>query len=75
MYLYLYIDLLGLTALMIVASQGNLPMVKMLVDAGANKRLRDARGNTALNYARLSHEFGNISPDSPIVREITNLLK
>ena len=52
------------TALMLAANEGNIAMVKLLLKKGADKRLRDVNGKTALNYARAPHviSFGGWGP-------------
>ena len=41
----------GATPLMIAAQEGNLPLVNRLLDAGADWRLRDSKGKTAVDLA------------------------
>ncbi len=43
----------GRTPLSIAASEGHLELVKYLVNHGSNVLHRDARGNTAIDDARL----------------------
>ncbi len=51
----------GLTAL-IMAARGNGPaIVGMLLDAGADAKVKDSYGNTALSYARYNSQLANTS--------------
>ncbi|HWO38221.1 MAG TPA: ankyrin repeat domain-containing protein, partial [Candidatus Acidoferrum sp.] len=45
----------GTTALMILAAKGEADEVAAALKAGANSRLRDAKGRTALDYVRLAN--------------------
>ena len=42
----------GSTPLIYAASNGKIEVVKELLKAGANKKLKDKRGRTAYDYAR-----------------------
>ena len=45
----------GMTPLMYAARYNNLEILKYLVENGADFKIKDARGNTALKYAELSN--------------------
>lgn len=49
----------GLTALMVAAARGNLPMLGLLLDAGADPALKLANGKTAVELAR-----DNLNPEA-----------
>ncbi|MDI1317091.1 ankyrin repeat domain-containing protein [Flavobacterium sp.] len=44
----------GLTPLMFAARYNKVEIIKYLVEKGADKQLKDEKGNTALNYAEFS---------------------
>jgi ankyrin repeat protein len=73
-------DVNGLTPLMIAANYGNLKSVKVLIDLGANCRMVDNRGYSALHFAALKNRievvkfmFGKIPPLSPRATLATHL--
>lgn len=44
----------GLTPLMLAARYNKVEILKFLMEKGADKKIKDERGNTALNYAEFS---------------------
>ncbi|QBZ99055.1 ankyrin repeat domain-containing protein [Flavobacterium sangjuense] len=44
----------GVTPLMFAARYNNVEIIKYLLSKGADKKIKDERGNTALKYAELS---------------------
>src|SRR5690606_31848319 len=42
----------GISALMIAAARGNIPMIGLLLDAGADPNLKSKAGKTAIDIAR-----------------------
>jgi ankyrin repeat protein len=42
----------GVSALMIAAARGNIPMMGLLLEAGADPKLKSAAGKTAIDIAR-----------------------
>lgn len=78
----------GMTALMILAAEGEADEVKAALEAGVNVRLRDNHGRTALDYLHLANcgkspvpDFREFSGgkcdqlDEDDVRDISALLK
>lgn len=79
----------GATALMILAAKGEADEVSAALKAGANARLRDTKGRTALDYVRLANCGASPVPersnfvsggkcdhlDEDDVRQIVSLLK
>ncbi|CCH62189.1 hypothetical protein TBLA_0G02500 [Henningerozyma blattae CBS 6284] len=62
----------GQTPLMIGVGRGNIPTVKLLLEAGANPNIKDKAGKNALYYA-MNSVTGNVSKDEiQLLREITN---
>lgn len=51
----------GVTPLMLAARYNHVDIVKFLLDQGADKRLKDDKGHTALKYAELSKATDVIS--------------
>jgi uncharacterized protein len=62
----------GMTALMLASYSKNLEKVKILLNNGADKEIKDNRGKTAFDYVNLN----NIkNPQSEIIEQLKELLK
>jgi quinoprotein dehydrogenase-associated probable ABC transporter substrate-binding protein len=63
------VDAEGVTALMIAAAHDNSPMIALLIQAGANPRMKSAAGETAREIAVKNGNLGAIRTLSLLVRE------
>ncbi|MGH8294518.1 MAG: quinoprotein dehydrogenase-associated putative ABC transporter substrate-binding protein [Steroidobacteraceae bacterium] len=62
-------DVAGVTALMIAAAHDNSPMIALLIQAGANPRLKSAAGQTARDIAVANRNLGATRTLSLLVRK------
>ncbi|KAL3071170.1 hypothetical protein niasHT_038440 [Heterodera trifolii] len=55
------VDINGMTPLILATSLEKIEIVRLLLDAGANRNIQDKEGKIALDYAVLSDHDGLIS--------------
>ena len=69
-----YQDSDGFTALMVATDAGNIPMVKLLLENGADRSLKDSEGRTAFDMAFINYQNNKADTQAHVIYGMLALL-